>query len=143
MKDATGKDPEYRSRPIELELFHNQSGSPQAGLTNQNQWCVNPWQIFNLKIRAHLPDVLYSFYYWHIKPNRERRTSPMPSKPDGTWLTVADCATSLAVSTRTIRRAIKRGELTAHKGLRSYRISSRDWRLYLAEYWPESGHRYQ
>ncbi|MGM0561139.1 MAG: helix-turn-helix domain-containing protein [Pseudomonadota bacterium] len=60
----------------------------------------------------------------------------MPA-PDREWLTIAECAQKLAVSTKTIRRAIKRGELTAHKGRKIYRISPRDWRLYLADHWPE------
>ncbi|WP_162175174.1 helix-turn-helix domain-containing protein [Fodinicurvata fenggangensis] len=54
------------------------------------------------------------------------------------WLTIADCAQQLCVSTKTVRRAIKRGELTAHKSKQVYRISPRDWRLYLAEHWPEA-----
>lgn len=58
--------------------------------------------------------------------------------PDKHLLTVADCAQRLRVSTKTIRRAIKCGELTAHKSRQVYRISPRDWRLYLADHWPEA-----
>ncbi|WP_022727539.1 helix-turn-helix domain-containing protein [Fodinicurvata sediminis] len=58
--------------------------------------------------------------------------------PDKGSLTVADCAQRLRVSTKTIRRAIHRGELTAHKSRQVYRISPRDWKLYLAEHWPEA-----
>ncbi|MFC4352138.1 helix-turn-helix domain-containing protein [Fodinicurvata halophila] len=57
--------------------------------------------------------------------------------PTKTWFTVSECATNLGVSSTTIRRAIRRGELGAHKGQKLVRISVRDWRLYLAEHWPE------
>lgn len=59
------------------------------------------------------------------------------NKPGGEWLSVRQCSERLGVSVWTIRRAIKRGHLLAHKGPKLLRIHSREWHLYLLEHWPE------
>ena len=50
-------------------------------------------------------------------------------------LTISEVAEVCRVSTRTVRRWIKRGELAAHRLGRQLRISEKDLRAFLRERW--------
>ncbi len=56
----------------------------------------------------------------------------MPRNDAIKFYTISDVADALRVSTKSIRRKIESGELTAHKLGRLWRISEQDLRAYLA-----------
>lgn len=49
----------------------------------------------------------------------------------GEWLTIEQCAQEIQVSHMTIRRLIARGELTAHRFGRQWRINRQDWQNFI------------
>ncbi|MCB1250175.1 MAG: helix-turn-helix domain-containing protein [Acidimicrobiales bacterium] len=59
--------------------------------------------------------------------------------PKGRFLTVAEVATSLRVSTMTVYRLIKAGELSSVRVGRSYRIPEGELDRYLANRYTEAG----
>jgi excisionase family DNA binding protein len=52
----------------------------------------------------------------------------------GKFYTIDDIADLLGVSTRTVRRAIERGELIAHKLGRAVRIAEADLKAFIAQH---------
>ena len=50
-------------------------------------------------------------------------------------LTISEVAEVCRVSTRTVRRWIKRGEMAAHRLGRQVRISEKDLKIFLRERW--------
>lgn len=55
-----------------------------------------------------------------------------PNEPMSPFLTVQEVADALAISDKTVRRMMKRGELKRHKVGRQVRISEYDFRAYVA-----------
>ena len=61
------------------------------------------------------------------------------SPPKGSFLTVAEVAAALRVSTMTVYRLIKAGELSSVRVGRSYRIPEGELDRYLANRYTEAG----